>query len=69
MMISALQSREFGLGMALSDNKLKRINEKRKGENYMDEDAAKKRNGSPFKKALSTSNPFYIEFEYGANKE
>ena len=69
VMISALQSREFGLGMALSDDDLKRINERRKGEMYMDKDAAKKRNGSPFKKPLSTSNPFYIEFEYGANKE
>ena len=48
VMISALQSREFGFGMCLTEEEQKKINDKRKGEKYKDKDAAKKRNGSSF---------------------
>ena len=69
MMISAFQSREFGLGMKLTDKELEKVNEFRKGKKYVDEDSAQKRLGSPLKKDLTSRNPFVVEFEYGASKE
>ena len=42
IMISALQSREFGFGICLTEEEQKKINDKREGEKYKDEDAAKK---------------------------
>ena len=66
IMISAFQCREFGFGMRLSDEQLRRVNGKRHGEKYLDEDAAKLKRNDVFKKEL-TSSPFYVEFEYGAS--
>ena len=68
LMISAFQSREFGLGINLSNEDLSKVNEVRKGKEYVDKDAAKVRLGSSIKKPLKKS-PFFHEFEYGANKE
>ncbi len=40
VMISAFQSREFGLGVVVSDEQLKEVNEKRKNQKYKDLKAA-----------------------------
>jgi hypothetical protein len=68
LMISALQSREFGFGLEINDDMLERINETRRGKKYMDESAAVAKRGTAEKKDLKTS-PFVVEFEYGANNE
>jgi hypothetical protein len=69
-MISALQSREFGFGLLVTDEQLKEINEKRKHEKYKDliaaAEAAGTRDGT--KKPLERS-PFVRTFEYGADSE
>ena len=70
VMISALQSREFGFGLLVTDEQLKEINEKRKHEKYKDliaaAEAAGTRDGT--KKPLERS-PFVRTFEYGADSE
>ena len=68
VMISAFQSREFGFGMELSSEQLQQVNKKRNGEDYIDKSAAVLKRGTSQKQPL-TSSPFYIEFEYGAQKE
>ena len=68
VMISAFQSREFGFGRPLTEDELRRVNEKRKGEKYVDTEAAVLKRGTADKQPL-TSSPFYVEFEYGAQKE
>jgi hypothetical protein len=67
-MISAFQSREFGFGLEISDEQLKRINERRRGHHYLDEKAAKAKRGTSDKKDL-LSSPFVVEFGYGAYYE
>jgi hypothetical protein len=52
-MISAFQSREFGFGVNLTDEQLERVNRKRRGEKYKDEDAAISKLGSAQKKRLT----------------
>ena len=64
MMISAFTSREYGWGMDLSDNELKKINEKREGEDYFDKDAALEVHETTKKKPLTLS-PFVRKFEFG----
>lgn len=66
MMISAFTSREFGWGMDLSDDELTKINEKRKGEDYFDKDAALEVHKTTKKKPL-TSSPFVCKFEFGGS--
>ena len=68
VMISAFQSREFGFGMELTSEELQKVNEKRENEKYIDKDAAVLKRGTDDKQPL-TSSPFYVEFEYGAQKE
>ena len=54
--------------MKISDEDLKRVNERRRGTEYSDKDAAKARYGKTLKDDL-TSSPFVIEFEYGINAD
>ena len=68
IMISALQSREFGFGLPLTEEQLKVVNDARVGEHYKDAEAAKKYKGGTLKGKLHTS-PFIVEFEYGASNE
>jgi hypothetical protein len=67
-MVSAMQSREFGFGMALTKAQLDDVNSKRNGEDYFDKDAATDVHGTTKKKNLQES-PFVRMFEYGANKD
>jgi hypothetical protein len=71
VMISALQSREFGFGFrTLTHEELKKVNDVRKGEVYEDSDAALEVCGTEKKSFLTESaNPFVREFSYGANKD
>ncbi len=64
----AFQSREFGLGVVVSDQQLKGNNEKRKNQKYKDLKAAVEAGGcnDGFKKPLNSS-PFVRAFEYGAD--
>ena len=67
-MISALQSREFGFGLPITEEQMRRVNEARVGQHYKDVDAAKKYKGTTEKQNLLT-DPFVVEFEYGASNE
>jgi hypothetical protein len=69
VMISAFVSREFGFGFAISLEDLEKVNKKREGKKYSDEDAAKKIRGNSSNKAPLTQSPFVVEFEYGANNQ
>jgi hypothetical protein len=68
VMISAFVSREFGFGFYILLEDLEKVNKKREGEKYSDEDAAKKVRGNSSKAPL-TESPFVVEFEYGANNQ
>jgi len=57
-MISAFQSREFGFGLEISDEDLKRVNEWRRGQHYLDELAAKAKRGTSEKKAYLQAHLF-----------
>jgi hypothetical protein len=57
-MISAFQSREFGFGLEISDEDLKRVNEWRRGQHYLDESAAKAKQGTSEKKAYLQAHLF-----------
>jgi len=67
-MISAFQSHKFGFGLQICKEDLKKINEKRQGEKYVDESAAMAKWGTSEKWELRSS-PFIVEFDYGANNE
>jgi hypothetical protein len=68
LMISAMQCREFGFGLEMSNEQLEKVNQFRQGKKYADEEAAKARRGSEYKTAL-TSSPFIIEFSYGVQEQ
>ena len=69
VMISAFVSREFGFGYFISMEDLERVNKKREGKHYSDdEEVAKKIKGNTMNAPL-TEAPFVVEFEYGANKQ
>jgi hypothetical protein len=70
MMISAFQSREFGLGVVVSKDQLKEVNEKRRNTKYKDLKAAVESRGCKdgFIKPL-TSLPVLRTFEYGADSD
>jgi len=68
LMISAFQSREFGFGYHLDEEQLAKVNFGRRGEKYLDEEAAKKYKGNSLKGDLKES-PFVFVFEYGASNE
>jgi hypothetical protein len=67
-MVSALQSRETGFGVHISEIQFNEINEARRGRNYVDVDAAIAIHGQATKKDLKHS-PFVVYFELGANNE
>jgi hypothetical protein len=67
-MVSALQSRETGFGVHISEIQFDEINEARRGRNYVDVDAAIAIHGQATKKDLKHS-PFVVYFELGANNE
>jgi DNA-binding transcriptional regulator YhcF (GntR family) len=69
VMISAFVSREFGFGYSLTLEDLAKVNEKRLGQKYSDEDAAKKIRGNSSNKIGLTESPFVVEFEYGAHNQ
>ena len=69
VMISAFCSREFGFGLDISLEDLAKVNKKREGTKYSDEDAAKKIRGNSSNKAGLTESPFVVEFEYKANNQ
>ncbi len=66
LMVSAFQSREFGLGMSLTADQLAIINafQNEKRPTYTEKESALKVNGSEAKRPL-TNSPFLIFFEYG----
>jgi TfoX/Sxy family transcriptional regulator of competence genes len=68
VMISAMQSREFGYGMVMTPNELQHVNAVRLGQKYKDEQAAIKKRGTADKQPL-TMSPFVLQFEYGASAE
>jgi hypothetical protein len=68
-MISAFVSREFGFGYSISLGGLEKVNKKREGTHYSDQDAAKKIKGNSLMKAPLTKSPFVVKFEYGANNQ
>ena len=68
VMLSSFVSREFGYGMQLSSAQLSHVNEYRKGQHYLDKEAAMEINKTTLKQAL-TSSPFTSYFQYGANYE
>lgn len=71
VMVSAFQSREFGFGYHLTEEDLVIVNQYRRTHStYVDADAANLINNSDQKKPLTLeTNPFCLEFEYGATAE
>ena len=65
IVISAFQSREFGFGQEVTDEQLKKVNEKREGQKYKDITAAIE--VGAHKQGLKpplTKSPFVQWFEY-----
>jgi hypothetical protein len=69
VMISAFVSREMGFGYNISEEDLVKVNERRQGKHYSDEEAAKKIKGNSLMKMPLTGSPFVVKFEYGANNQ
>jgi len=68
IMVSALQSRELGFRMNLSDDDLKTVNQWQKDRpDYTDTESAIKLNGTTEKEELKES-PFFIYFEKSAEE-
>jgi hypothetical protein len=63
-MVSAFQSRELGFGVLITEEQLKKINEKRKGADYFNAAAENEVIGST-KKQPPTKLPFVHLFEFG----
>ena len=68
LMISAMQSRETGFGVEISQMQKDEINESRRGKTYVDVEAAMAIHGQATKKDLKQS-PFVVYFELGVNNE
>jgi hypothetical protein len=68
VMISTFVSREFGFGLTLSQQQLRKVNGARRATKYSDQEAAKEIRGKIFKDPLDNS-PFVLQFEYGANNQ
>ena len=64
VVVSAFQSREFGWGVDITEERMVRINEMRNGKEYLDTVAANEVNGTALKPALTTSL-FIHWFEFG----
>ena len=69
LMLSAFQSRESGFGEKVSYIQLEEINEVRRGQNYVDLNAALAVYGQVAKKDLLEESTFVVSFELGANNE
>jgi hypothetical protein len=71
VMVSGIQSREFGFGFReITAEELSEINKERAGKCYADENAAYKVLGSKLKDVLMEGdNPFIRYFQFGANNE
>jgi hypothetical protein len=67
LMVSAMQSYEFGFGLELSADELAQVNALRLGEHYCDREAATELTGSSEKQPL-VSSPFVVFFELGKAK-
>ena len=67
LMVSAMQSYEFGFGLELSVDELAQVNALRLGEHYCDRAAATELTGSSEKQPL-VSSPFVVFFELGKAK-
>ena len=61
-MLSSFVSREFGYGMTMNEDDLKKVNYYRSGKHYSDVDAANMMLGSTLKKKL-TKSPFVRDLE------
>jgi hypothetical protein len=70
IMLSALISYEFGLGVPMTKELVDKVNDLRDGERYKDSEAAVAVHGSDLKGPLDyDENPFVVKFEYGANAD
>jgi hypothetical protein len=65
-MLSAFVSHEFGFGYSLSLEDLEKVNKKREGKKYSDEDEVR---GNSSNKIALTKSPFIFQFEYGAHNQ
>ena len=68
LMILGFVSRSFGLGQNLSKTELAEINAKRKGQDYIEKEAAYAVHGWTNKEQL-TESPLVKLFEFGANNQ
>ena len=70
IMVSAFQSPEVGFAHRdFTVDELRKINDHRRGKQYLDREAAKKVYKSLTYKPVLKSNPFCVYFEYGTNKQ
>jgi hypothetical protein len=72
VMISALQSREFGFGLPITEEQIRRVNVARMGQHYKDVDAAKKYKGTTEKQklpSLSNSSMVHLTKDIGIMRE
>jgi hypothetical protein len=67
-MVSAFQSRSFGLGRTLTIEELAAINLARLGTTYKAEEAAREINGHINKRPLTDNSPFITYFDVGADR-
>jgi hypothetical protein len=68
-MISAFVSHELGFGYNNSADDIVKVNEKRQGKHYSDDEAANKIKGNSSIRMPLTRYPFVVEFENGANSQ
>ena len=68
VMLSSFVSREFGYGMELTPAQLEHVNEYRRGQHYLDVEAAMEVYKKT-EKPILTSSPFVSYFHYGSNYE
>jgi hypothetical protein len=69
MMVSAFQSRVFGLGRSLSDDELAAINERRHGKEYVSKEAALLVKRTSLKRPLKSNAPFVRFFDVGVERD
>jgi hypothetical protein len=69
LMVSAFQSRAFGLGRGLTDKELATINCARQGKEYISKEAALQINRSSLKQPLKSNAPFLRFFDVGVERE
>ena len=72
-MIWTLCGREFGLGFGLDETALEevlvKVNKKREDEHYLSAYSALDLQKGETKKPKLTSDPCYLEFKYGKNRD